>query len=47
MEKNFRSQDKYKVPSGMAWDFKPNGIFDEIFDMKKLEQNAKELQRMM
>lgn len=34
-EKNYRTQDRYKHPSAMEWDYKPNGIFDEIIDMKE------------
>jgi len=46
IEKNYRSQDQYKVPSGMAWDFKENGIFGEIIDMKDLKNKMDCLKRM-
>ena len=38
MQKNYRHQDVYKIPSGMAWDHHPRGIIDEIVDSKQLER---------
>ena len=35
-ERNYRSQDKYKLPSEYAWDYKEHGFIGEIIDMKKL-----------
>ena len=40
MEKNFRSQDRYKIPSAYAWNYKPNGIMDEILDFKEAERKT-------
>jgi hypothetical protein len=39
--RNYRAQDRYKLPSAMAWDHKEHGIIGEIIDMKKFEQNRK------
>jgi hypothetical protein len=38
MDKNWRRADQWRLPSMMAWDHKPHGILDEIFDMKKMQE---------
>lgn len=43
MEKNYRAQDFYKIPSAMAWDYNPNGILDEVIDMKSLEKKVNQI----
>lgn len=45
-ERNYRSQDKYKLPSAYAWDYKEHGFIGELVDMKKLERQVKEFERM-
>ena len=42
IEKNYRKQDHYKVPSAMAWDHKEHGLVGEIVDLKKMARNAQE-----
>lgn len=42
-QRNYRTQDKYKLPSAMAWDYKPNGVFDEIIDFKDLKEKASKI----
>lgn len=46
-EKNYRTQDIYKLPSAMAWDYNPNGILDEILDFKELKRKAERARRLM
>lgn len=45
-ERNYRSQDKYKLPSIYAWDYKEHGLIGELIDIKKLERNLEEFKRM-
>lgn len=45
-EKNYRIEDQYKLPSIHAYDHKEYGIYSEIVDVKKLEQNMKEAKQM-
>ena len=47
IEKNYRKQDHYKVPSAMAWDHKEHGIIGEIMDVKKLQRNAAEFSKFI
>lgn len=35
--RNYRAQDRYKLPSAMAWDHKEHGLLGELIDFKKLE----------
>ena len=42
-KRNYRTQDKYKLPSIYAWDYKEHGILGEVIDMKKLQRNLKEM----
>lgn len=37
MRKNYRSQDRYKLPSAFAWDYKEHGLLGEIVDVKALQ----------
>ena len=46
MEKNYRSQDHYKLPSAMAWDYKEHGILDEIIDFKNLQSKMDKLNKL-
>jgi len=46
-EKNYRSEDVYKKPSGMAWDYKPHGIMDEVLDFKDLQSKQAALRSML
>lgn len=46
MRKNYRSQDYWKLPSAMAWDYKEHGILDEVVDMQKVKRNYEALSRM-
>ena len=38
--KNYRTQDKYKLPSAFTWDHRPSGILGEIFDMKQVSERV-------
>ena len=42
-DRNYRAQDKYKLPSIYAWDYKEHGILGEVIDMKKLQRNLREM----
>jgi hypothetical protein len=46
IKKNYRTQDRYKLPSVMAYDYKEYGILSDLIDMKKLDQNVKEIKQM-
>jgi hypothetical protein len=37
IDRNYRAQDRYKIPSAFAWDHKDEGILGEIFNFKDLE----------
>jgi len=37
-EKNYRTQDQWKIPGVMAWDHKKGGLLGEIMDIDQLEQ---------
>jgi len=39
--RNYRAQDRYKLPSAMAWDHKEHGLLGELIDIKKMEENRK------
>ena len=39
--RNYRAQDRYKLPSAMAWDHREHGIIGELIDVKKMEENRK------
>jgi hypothetical protein len=45
--RNYRAQDRYKLPSAMAWDHKEHGILGEIIDFKKVEENRRALAEYM
>ena len=38
-ERNFRAQDKYKLPSEYAWDYKEDGFLGELIDIKKCQRD--------
>jgi len=42
--RNYRHQDRYLLPSIMAWDYNENGIMDEIFDPKMVEERRRYMQ---
>ena len=42
VQKNYRREDSYKLPSKFAWDHKPHGILGEIFNMDVLERKLQE-----
>jgi len=39
--RNYRAQDRYKLPSAMAWDHREHGLLGELIDVKKMEENRK------
>ena len=45
--KNYRSQDRHKLPSSMAWDYKPNGVMDSIYDMNELARKKDEFKKYL
>jgi len=47
IEKNFRKQDQYKLPSGYTWDHKKYGVIGEIVDLKSLERKEKLIGSML
>ena len=47
IDKNYRIQDSYKIPSAMAWDYNEYGIFDEMIDMKSMHKMAMKLDKMV
>jgi len=40
-EKNYRTQDQWKIPSVMAWDHKKDGLLGEVMDIDQLEQKQR------
>ena len=42
-ERNYRSQDKYKLPSQYAWDYKEDGFLGELIDLKKCQRDVEML----
>ena len=39
-ERNYRAEDRYKLPSAFAWDHKQHGLLGEVIDLKGFERKS-------
>lgn len=46
LQKNTQRQHIWKTPSYLAWNHKPRGINEEIFDLKKIDEAYKQITQM-
>lgn len=47
LQKNYRRQHLWKVPSILAWEHKPYGIIGEVIDFKRIDDNAKRAEKII